>query len=85
VSPSQNSNFSPYKSVLRGKKRRSTVIDKKVDISKMLQEPKSGLIKKEKEPNEFKRKGKKRRTTVQYESNIINLKDLDDEAKKKDN
>ena len=83
VSPSQNSNFSPYKSVLRGKKRRSTVIDKKVDISKMLQEPKSGLIKKEKEPNEFKRKGKKRRTTVQYESNIINLKYLPDDEEKK--
>jgi hypothetical protein len=84
VSPSQHSNFSPYKSVFRGRRRRATVIDKQLDISKMLQENKSGTIKKEKEQNDFKRKGKKRRTTVQYESNIINLKYLpDDEEKRK--
>ena len=85
VSPSQNSNFSPYKSVFRGRTRRSTVIDKKLDISKMLQDTKSSTMKKEKEKesNDFKRKGRKRRTTVQYESNIINLKYLPENEEKK--
>ena len=85
MSPSKNSNFSPYRAFMRGKARRSTVLNKNIDISKMLQSTNSPLKKTnngKKEGNEFKRKGKKRRT-VQYESNIINLKDLDDEAKKK--
>ena len=85
MSPSKNSNFSPYRAFMRGKARRSTVLNKNIDISKMLQSTNSPLKNTnngKKEGNEFKRKGKKRRT-VQYESNIINLKDLDDEAKKK--
>ena len=88
MSPSKNSNFSPYKAFLRGKARRSTVLNKNIDISKMLQNNDPSLKKSnlpnmnKKEGNDFKRKGKKRRT-VQYESNIINLKDIEDEEEKK--
>ena len=76
VSPSKNSNFSPYKAFLRGKARRSTVLNKDIDISKMLKstDPSNN--------GDFKRKGKKRRT-VQYESNDM-IKDIQgDDAKKK--
>ena len=81
MSPSKNSNFSPYKAFLRGRARRTTVVNKNVDISKILENTKSSLPNK-KDNNEFKRKGRKRRT-VQYESNIINLKDTQDDEEKK--
>ena len=81
MSPSKNSNFSPYKAFLRGRARRTTVVNKNVDISKILENTKSSLPNK-KDNNEFKRKGRKRRT-VQYESNIINLKDIQDDEEKK--
>ena len=83
MSPSKNSNFSPYKAFLRGKARRTTVVNKDIDISKMLQstnplKKSTNMTKNKNDPNEFKRKGRKRRT-VQYESNLINLKDIQDE------
>ena len=81
VSPSKNSNFSPYKAFMRGKTRRSTVLNKDIDISKMLKSTDPSL-KKDNE-GDFKRKGKKRRT-VQYESNNGIIKDIQgDDAKKK--
>ena len=96
MSPSKNSNFSPYKAFLRGKARRTTVVNKEIDISKILQSTNQTSRKNnmptnisnitnnlsKKEPTEFKRKGKKRRT-VQYESNIITLKDIQDDEEKK--
>ena len=82
MSPSKNSNFSPYKSVLRGKKKRTTVMNTNLDIQKLLIDTKSGMESKEKESNEFKRKGKKRRTTVKYQSKIMDLKDDDDKKNK---
>ena len=81
MSPSKNSNFSPYKAFLRGRARRTSVVNKNVDISKILENTKSSLPNK-KDNNEFKRNGRKRRT-VQYESNIINLKDIQDDEEKK--
>ena len=86
MSPSKNSNFSPYKAFLRGKARRTTVVNKDIDISKMLQstnplKKSTNMTKNKNDPNEFKRKGRKRRT-VQYESNLINLKDIQDEEEK---
>jgi hypothetical protein len=83
MSPSKNSYFSPYKSFLRGRSRKSTIYSKNIDYSKILENTKGDMIKKDKDPNEFKRKGRKRRTTVQYESNIINLKDIQDDEEKK--
>ena len=81
MSPSKNSNFSPYKAFLRGKARRSTVLNKDIDISKMLQSTDPSL--KKANAGEFRRKGKKRRT-VQYESNNGIIKDIQgDDAKKK--
>jgi hypothetical protein len=81
MSPSKNSNFSPYKAFLRGKARRSTVLNKDVDISKMLQSTDPSL--KKGNEGDFKRKGRKRRT-VQYESNNGIIKDIQgDEAKRK--
>ena len=98
MSPSKNSNFSPYKAFLRGRARRTTVVNKEIDISKILKSTntntnkspnnnntnKKSSVKNEskKEVTEFKRKGKKRRT-VQYESNIINLKVMQEEEKSK--
>ena len=94
MSPSKNSNFSPYKAFLRGRARRTTVVNKEIDISKILkstnQSPNNNINNKKtsvkneskKEVTEFKRKGRKRRT-VQYESNIINLKAMQDEEKNK--
>jgi serine/threonine protein kinase len=89
MSPSKNSNFSPYKAFLRGRVRRTTVVNKEVDISKILKNTNENSNTKKgslpnigkKEVTDFKRKGRKRRT-VQYESNIINLKDIQDEEKK---
>ena len=84
MSPSKNSYFSPYKSYLRGRSRKSTIYSKNIDYSKILENTKNDVPKKEKEANnDFKRKGRKRRTTVQYESNIINLKDIQEEEEKK--
>ena len=84
MSPSKNSFFSPYKSFLRGRSRKSTIYSKNIDFSKILENTKSDVVKKEKEANnDFRRKGRKRRTTVQYESNIINLKDIQEEEEKK--
>ena len=81
MSPSKNSNFSPYRAFLRGKARRSTVLNKDIDISKMLQSTDPTL--KKTSAGDFKRKGKKRRT-VQYESNNGIMKDIQgDDAKKK--
>ena len=99
MSPSKNSNFSPYKAFLRGRARRTTVVNKEIDISKILKSTntntnkspnnnnntnKKSSVKNEskKEVTEFKRKGRKRRT-VQYESNIINLKVMQEEEKSK--
>ena len=70
MSPSKYSNFSPYKIFLRSKARRTTVVNRKVDFSKMLNsnEPNSKksnftkLDKKDVPPIDFKRKGHKRRT-----------------------
>ena len=39
MSPSQNSNFSPYRVFLRSKPRRTTVTNRAVDFSKMLNNP----------------------------------------------
>ena len=88
MSPSQNSHFSPYKVALRSRGRRTTLINKEIDISKILQNSNNKLKKStnqiivnKREGIDIKRKGKKRRT-VQYESNIINLQDVkDDEGK----
>ena len=102
MSPSKNSNFSPYKAFLRGRARRTTVVNKEIDFSKILKSTnananantntnrspnninKKSSVKNEskKEVTEFKRKGRKRRT-VQYESNIINLKAMQEEEKSK--
>ncbi len=83
MSPSKNSNFSPYKAFLRAKGRRSTVFNKDIDITKILNTNNEPIKKNSKEDKMFNRKGRKRRT-VQYESNIINLKDIqDDEDKRK--
>ena len=69
MSPSKNSNFSPYKAFARARgKRKTTVVHKEIDFMQLLKSTKED----EKEPPnkiapaEFKRKGKKRRT-VQYE------------------
>lgn len=78
MSPSKNSNFSPYKAFLRAKGRRSTVVNKNVDITKILHTKNESTKKNDKDEKTFNRRGKKRRT-VQYESNIINLKDIQDE------
>ena len=81
MSPSKDSNFSPYKTFSRAKGRRSTVVNKKLDITKILLN--NELAKKNnKDEKTFTRKGKKRRT-VQYESNIINLKDIQEEENKR--
>ena len=81
MSPSKNSNFSPYKAFMRGKTRRSTVLNKDIDISKMLKSTDTSL--KKTNAGDFKRKGKKRRT-VQYESNNGIIKDIQgDDSKKK--
>ena len=89
MSPSKNSNFSPYKVGLRSKGRRTTVVNKEIDFSKILQSTNTNLKKNnlqnvgtKKEGNEYKRKGNKKRT-VQYESNIIKLKDIKDDEEKK--
>ena len=90
MSPSKNSNFSPYKAFLRGRARRTTVVNKQVDFSKILQNNNNNTNQKKpagqhtnkKDDPDFKRKGRKRRT-VQYESNIIALKDIEDEDEKK--
>ena len=84
MSPSKNSNFSPYRAFLRAKGRRSTVVNKDVDITKILRTNEANK-KNNKDEKIFSRKGKKRRT-VQYESNIINLKDIqEEEARRKIN
>ena len=74
MSPSQNSNFSPYRVFLRSKPRRTTVTNRAVDFSKMLNNPKEG-------PPEYKRKGGKRRT-VQNGPNLFELKTAEKEEKK---
>ena len=91
MSPSKNSTFSPYKAFARAKgKRKTTVVHKEIDFMKILKstkEEKEKEVKEEKEaprinPSEFKRKGRKRRT-VQYESNIITLHDIQEEEEKR--
>ena len=85
MSPSKNSNFSPYRAFLRAKGRRSTVVNKNVDITKILHTKNESTKKNSKDEKTFTRKGRKRRT-VQYESNIINLKDIqEEEARRKIN
>ena len=91
MSPSKNSAFSPYKAFARARgKRKTTVVHKEIDFMKILKstkEEKEKEVKEEKEaprinPSEFKRKGRKRRT-VQYESNIISLHDIQEEEEKR--
>ena len=91
MSPSKNSAFSPYKAFARARgKRKTTVVHKEIDFMKILKstkEQKEKEVKEEKEaprinPSEFKRKGRKRRT-VQYESNIITLHDIQEEEEKR--
>ena len=88
MSPSKNSNFSPYKAFSRARARRTTVANKNYDISKMLQSNNLNLDKNlsnlpKKEEGDFKRKIRKRKT-VQFESNnIINLQDIKDDDQKK--
>ena len=91
MSPSKNSTFSPYKAFARARgKRKTTVVHKEIDFMKILKstkEEKEKEVKEEKEaprinPSEFKRKGRKRRT-VQYESNIISLHDIQEEEEKR--
>ena len=64
-------------------------MNKEIDFSKILQSTNTNLKKNnlqnvgtKKEGNEYKRKGNKKRT-VQYESNIIKLKDIKDDEEKK--
>ena len=85
MSPSKNSNFSPYKAFARARgKRKTTVVHKEIDFMQLLKSTKED----EKEPPnkiapaEFKRKGKKRRT-VKYESNIITLHDIQEEEERR--
>ena len=85
MSPSKNSNFSPYKAFARARgKRKTTVVHKEIDFMQLLKSTNQD----EKEspnkivPAEFKRKGKKRRT-VQYESNIITLHDIQEEEERR--
>ena len=88
--PSKNSNFSPYKVFLRNKARRTTVVNRKVDFSKMLKSndpnSKKGLFtkldKKDAAPLDFKRKGHKRRT-AQNKPNLFDLKNIENEDEKK--
>ena len=91
MSPSKNSTFSPYKAFARARgKRKTTVVHKEIDFMKILKstkEKEEKEVKEEKEaprinPSEFKRKGRKRRT-VQYESNIITLHDIQEEEEKR--
>ena len=88
MSPSKNSTFSPYKAFARARgKRKTTVVHKEIDFMKILKSTKEKEVKEEKEaprinPSEFKRKGRKRRT-VQYESNIITLHDIQEEEEKR--
>ena len=85
MSPSKNSNFSPYKAFARARgKRKTTVVHKEIDFMQLLKstkqdekEPPNKIV-----PAEFKRKGKKRRT-VQYESNIITLHDIQEEEERR--
>ena len=85
MSPSKNSNFSPYKAFARARgKRKTTVVHKEIDFMQLL---KSTNQDEKESPNkivpvEFKRKGKKRRT-VQYESNIITLHDIQEEEERR--
>ena len=88
MSPSKNSTFSPYKAFARARgKRKTTVVHKEIDFMKILKSTKEKEVKEEKEaprinPSDFKRKGRKRRT-VQYESNIITLHDIQEEEEKR--
>ena len=92
MSPSKYSNFSPYKIFMRSKARRTTVVNRKVDFSKILNsnDPNlkkscfSKLDKKDAPLIDFKRKGHKRRT-VQNGPNLFDLKNVEDEKKKKIN
>ena len=91
MSPSKNSNFSPYKAFARARgKRKTTVVHKEINFMDLLKSVNQDKEKKEKEekeapriiPSEFKRKGVKRRT-VQYGSNIINLHDIQEEEERR--
>ena len=91
MSPSKNSNFSPYKAFARARgKRKTTVVHKEINFMDLLKSVNPNKEKKEKEekeapriiPSEFKRKGVKRRT-VQYGSNIINLHDIQEEEERR--
>ena len=88
MSPSKNSNFSPYKAFARARgKRKTTVVQKEIDFMQLLKSTNKKSEKDEKEapkiaPSEFKRKGRKRRT-VQYESNIITLHDIKEEEERR--
>ena len=90
MSPSKNSNFSPYRAFARARgKRKTTVVQREIDLNKLLKSANEQVEGNERkgspnkiQPGEFKRKGKKRRT-VQYESNVITLHDIKEEEEKK--
>ena len=84
MSPSKNSTFSPYKAFARARgKRKTTVVHREIDLMQLLKS--TDVEEKEQNkiaPSEFKRKGKKRRT-VQYESNVITLHDIQEEEERR--
>ena len=84
MSPSRNSNFSPYKAFARARgKRKTTVVHKEIDFMQLLKSTnQKDNLEQKIVPSEFKRKGKKRKT-VQYESNIINLHDIQEEEERR--
>ena len=84
ASPSKNTNFSPYHQFNRKvRRRRTTVVVKDVDYSKIIQLQGEKKAPPKKEDVSYKRKGRKRKT-VQYEANIITLGSLQEGEKKID-
>ena len=86
ISPSKNLTFSPYIAFTRGKsKRKTTIVQKEIDVMKILKSgnkfEKGETINKNSQA-EFKRKSVKRKT-VQYGSNIISLKDIQEEEERR--
>ena len=85
MSPSKNSNFSPYKAFARAKgKRKTTIVQKEIDFTQLLKSTNTDETENKIVPSEFKRKGKKRRT-VQYEKNTMSLQEIQEEEIKKKN
>ena len=85
MSPSKNSNFSPYKAFARAKgKRKTTIVQKEIDFTQLLKSTNTDETENKIVPSEFKRKGKKRRT-VQYEKKTMSLQEIQEEEIKKKN